>query len=141
MNNQKIKQQLEEIISSGLAKTPLPMIQNNSIRIGKIIITPKEDGFRVYNLSNKQDLGKTYSRNAALAIAKICCQGECLTSLVKQILDLDQYYQKYDTDCTFYYATIKRTTDEFKKDVVETRYYDALERKYSAVDKINKFIL
>jgi|TARA_B110000503_G_scaffold11409_1_gene15492 ATP-dependent protease HslVU (ClpYQ) peptidase subunit len=141
MNNQKIKQELEEIISSGLAKTPLPMIQNNSIRIGKIIITPKEDGFRVYNLSSKTSLGKTYSRNAALAIAKICAQGECLNSLVQEILDLDQYYQKYDTDCTFYNHTIKRTKDDFKKDIIETRYYDALERKYSAVDKINKFIL
>jgi len=138
MDNQKIKKQFEEIIAEGLKDTPLPYVQNNSIRIGKVIITPKSDGYRVYDLSTKQDFGKTYSKNAAIAIARQV-SSSCYRNL-SNILDLDHRLQKYDIDCQFYSNTISNTRDSLRKEITKTRMSDALDRKYGCVEKLNKFI-
>lgn len=139
MDSQKIKKEFEEIILSGLAKTPLPYVQHDSIRIGKVVITPKSDGYNVYNLTTKQRLGKTLSKRGALALAKVC-SNRCSTEQVQNILDLDRGYNKYEADCIFYLHTIRKTKDDFKREMTEMRYHDATDRRDSYAEKINKFI-
>ena len=139
MDSQKIKKEFEEIILSGLAKTPLPYVQHDSIRIGKVVITPKSDGYNVYNLTTKQRLGKTLSKRGALALAKVC-SNRCSSEQVQNILDLDRGYNKYEADCIFYLHTICKTKDDFKREMTEMRYDDATDRRDSYAEKINKFI-
>lgn len=133
MDSQKIKAEFEEIVRSVLIKTPLPVVQDKSIRIGKVIITPKSDGYRVYDLKRKAHLGKTYSKNAAIALANS-------SSKAQEILDLDREYSKYDIDCSFYNYTIHNSKDQFRQEIAEIRYYDAENRKDAIAGKLNKFI-
>jgi len=133
MDKVKLLNDLAYIIESGLAKTPIPHIQDNSIRIGKIIITPKSDGYIVYCLKTKNRLGKTYSKNAALALAN-------KSHRALEILDLDRTYSKYDIDCMFYKHTLKHSKDDLKRDISEIRLSDAVDRRKAVADKLNKFI-
>jgi len=139
MDSQKIKKEFEQIILSELVRTPLPYVQNDSIRIGKVIITPKTDGYSVYNLSTKQKLGKTLSKRAAIALARVCSI-DCTTDQVQNILSLDRSYNKYEADCVFYLHTIHQTKDSMKREMTEMRYDDAVDRKQTYAEKINKFI-
>jgi hypothetical protein len=113
-------------------------VQDNSIRIGKVIITPKSDGYRVYDLTNKKNIGKTYSKRAALALAKQAAKNT--TCAVNEILSIDRHVEKYDNDCCFYRHSILNSKDEFKRETIEIRYDDALYRRSVYVDKLDRFI-
>lgn len=113
-----IAKTLEDIITKGLNAAPLPYKKGNSIRIGSLAIRhSKDNGYMIFDCSNQKPVVTTFSRVAALAIAKH------YSDVKKQdeILRLDDRLQKFYNDSVFYRHTLENTSDKFKKNVTLDR--------------------
>lgn len=116
MNN--LAKTLEEIILAGLNNTPLPYKKGNSIRIGPIVIRKsKTQGYIIFDCENQKSIATTFSRVAALAIAKHYKNLNKHTT----IKSIDNRIQKYYNDSLFYKHTIDKTKDAIKKEITEDR--------------------
>lgn len=129
MNN--IYKQLETIIEYGIRSNPLPYKTGNSIRIGKIAVRhSNRHGYMVYDCELNQPIEVAQSLRGALAIAK--ASGK--PTIVKDIKQLDRKYSKHYNDSVFYRASLKNTTDDFRKSVMQDRL-DLAEDTMTAVAK------
>jgi hypothetical protein len=116
MNN--LAKTLEEIILAGLNNTPLPYKKGNSIRIGPIVIRQsKKQGYIIFDCENQKSIATTFSRVAALAIAKHY-KNIHKHSTIKSI---DSKIEKFYNDSLFYRNTISKTNDIIKKEITEDR--------------------
>lgn len=114
----KIYNQLETIIYNGIKKTPLPYKKGNSIRIGKVIIREsKTKGYILFDCEQNAQIDVADSLRGALAISKLYINNKTF----KDIKQLDRRYSKYYNDSIFYRASIKKTTNEFRKSLLEDR--------------------
>lgn len=113
-----IYKQLENIIEHGIRSTPLPYKAGNSIRIGKIAVRhSNRHGYMIYDCELNKPLEIAHSLRGALAIAKTCDKPIKL----KNIKNLDRKYSKHYNDSIFYRASLKTTTDDFKKSIIRDR--------------------
>lgn len=116
MNN--LAKTLEEIILTGLNNTPLPYKKGNSIRIGPIVIRQsKQHGYIIFDCKNQTSIATTFSRVAALAIAKHYKNIHKHTT----IKSIDNKIEKFYNDSLFYRNTISKTSDVIKKEITEDR--------------------
>jgi hypothetical protein len=114
----KLAKTLEEIILAGLNNTPLPYKKGSSIRIGPVVIRKsKTHGYIIFDCENQKSLATTFSRVAALAIAKHYKDSSKHTT----IISIDNKIQKFYNDSLFYQNTINKTNDVIKKEITEDR--------------------
>lgn len=113
-----IAKTLEDIVRVELHNTPLPYKKGNSIRIGSVAIRhSKKHGYIVFDCLKQKQLTVTFSRTAALALAKFSNNDE----QHKKIIDLDNRLSKFYNDGVFYQNIITQTQDEIKRCVAEDR--------------------
>lgn len=115
MNNLAIE--LSKLIETGSKKYPLPYKKGNSIRIGKVIIRAKKDGFILFDCVEHEQICMTESKFGALAVAKLYIEDKD----IDHALYLDRKYQKHHNDCAFYEHIINSAADNFKKDLAQVR--------------------
>jgi len=109
---------LESIIYNGIKRNPLPIKRGNSIRIGKIIIRESNTkGYILFDSELNKQIDIAESLRGALAISKLYLNNKDY----KSIKPLDMKYIKHYNDAIFYKSSIKNTTDEFRKNVIEQR--------------------
>lgn len=114
MISPKVLEDLQEIIEANLDPTMFPYRKGNSIRIGSTVIRESKNGHLVYDVKENKQLARTFSKTAAVAIAK---GGD-----LREILGLDHKIQKHFNDCLFYKHTMNKTKSETTQFVAETRY-------------------
>ena len=132
-----IIRELESIINDTLRDMPLPYVKGNSIRVGKVIIRySKTNGYVIFDCEKQKKIANTYSKAAALAIAKRYNKGYD----IKKILDLDQSYQKHDLDCFFFEHTMNTSKDNNKKEVATDRYDCSYQQAIKYKSQIENFI-
>lgn len=128
---------LEEIINQNLNDLDLPHVKGNSIRIRHMVVRKSPKGYLVYNTKDNVQVARTFCKTSAIAIARTCAQGK---NYVKEIMRYDQIIEKNYNDSIFYKNTLRRTKDEFKKDVIEIRFWDARDRTLAAKESLDNII-
>ena len=137
MINRQILKDLQEIIEENLDPSLFPYKKGNSIRIGKIVIRESRFGYLVYDIESNRQIAKTFCKTAAVALAKNITKGRDNT---RRVLDLDKIIEKHYNDCVFYKHTIRKTKDEFKKEITINRYEIAKNITSDAKRRLDSFI-
>ena len=137
MINTALLNELQHLIEDKLDPSLVPYQKGNSIRIGKIVVRDSKKGFLIYDCQENKQVAITFSKTAALALAKSLSKG---TNNISIVMDLDKTIQKNYMDALFFTNTIKTTNDEFKKDVVLTRLEIAKARTAKAKSVLDSII-
>ena len=137
MINTALLKELQHLIDDKLDPSLFPYQKGNSIRIGKIVVRDSKKGFLIYDCQENRQVAITFSKTAALALAKSLSKGTNITSTV---MDLDKTIQKNFMDALFFTNTIKTTKDDFKKDVSITRLEIAKARTAHAKSALDSII-
>ena len=114
MISPKVLKDLQEIIEANIDPTLFPYRKGNSIRIGSIVVRESKSGHLVYCAKANKQIARTFSKTAAVAIAK---GGD-----VNNILDLDREIMKHFNDCLFYKNTMKNSKSDVSRFVAENLY-------------------
>ena len=137
MTNTTLLKDLQHLIEDKLDPSLFPYQKGNSIRIGKMVVRDSKKGFLIYDCQENKQVAITFSKTAALALAKSLSKG---TNNISIVMDLDKTIQKNYMDALFFTNTIKTTKDEFKKDVVLTRLEIAKARTANAKSTLDSII-
>lgn len=132
-----ISNDLKQLISHGLIKTPLPIKKGNSIIIGHIVIRHnKNTGYHIFNTKTSEKVCTTQSKHGAIGVAKQISKGKD----IKQILEWDNKLEKYQNDLTFYDYTIKNSKNAVKVDITEMRISSTEAEASYIKNKLEKII-
>lgn len=138
MISKQLAKELEELINGSIDPSMFPYQKGNSIRIGAYAVRENKRGFfKVYDCKNNVLVAETFSKTSAVAIAKTLSKNK---DVRMKILGLDKELQKWYNDCVFYKYTMRKTTDFFKKDIVETRYEIAKDKTNLVRRELDKYI-
>jgi len=137
MTNTTLLKELQHLIEDKLDPSMFPYQKGNSIRIGKIVVRDSKKGFLIYDCQENKQVAITFSKTAALALAKSLSKG---TNNIKTVMDLDNTIRKNYMDALFFTNTIKTTKDDFKRDVVLTRLEIAKARTANAKSALDSII-
>lgn len=129
MIDKKVLTDLKDIIEKNIDPSMFPYCKGNSIRIGGFTIRGNKHGYNIYDMKNKEHVSCTFSKTAAVAIAKNLAKGKDIVSEAER---LDHVIQKNFNDALFFAHTMRTTRDETKREVVETRYDIAKSRTEDA---------
>ena len=132
MISPKVLKDLQEIIEANIDPTLFPYQKGNSLRIGSIVIRESSKGHLVYCAKANKQIARTFSKTAAVAIAR---GGD-----VKDILQLDNEIMKHFNDCLFYKNTIKKSKNDTAKFVAENRYEISSYRTHELKKKLDAYI-
>lgn len=137
MNSEKLISDLEEIVNKGLEDVKIPYAKGNSIRIGHIIVRTSPKGFLIYDVTDNRQVARVNFKTTAIAIAKNLAQGKNIT---EKLLEFDYIMLKHYNDAVYYKNSIRKTKDEFKKEVRQTRLDVAIEESRRVRHLLDKFI-
>ena len=91
MTNKTLLKELQHLIEDKLDPSLFPYQKGNSIRIGKIVVRDSKKGFLIYDCQENKQVAITFSKTAALALAKSLSKG---TNNMSTVMDLDKTIQK-----------------------------------------------
>lgn len=128
---------LNKIVEQGLKDNPLPYQQGKTIFLGNIIIRNNKHGYVIIDRDQNKTVYKTFSKRAALAIAKNYIEDKSF----EKIVNLDQKYEKHSNDCVFYLHNIQNTKDENKKEMLEHRLDTSCFEIQLLKDNLDRIIL
>lgn len=137
MIKHKVAEELKRLIEENIDPSMFPYCKGNSIRIGKIIIRENRHGFNIYDMKEKQQITCTFSKTAAVAIAKNLAKGQ---DVIDRVLILDKIIEKNFTDAVFYAHIVRTTKDEVKRDISEVRLDIATAKTEDAKDHLDYLI-
>ena len=138
MSRTKLAKQLKNLVDFKLNVDTFPIQSGSRINIGSYSIKPVKDGWSVLNYKNNEIVATTYTKAAALAIAKNLAKNK---DIKKQVLSLDELIAKHHIDCMFYANTMKNTTSYERYETICYRYQISKQIETDARDKIKSYIL
>jgi|TARA_R110000868_G_scaffold376031_3_gene640765 hypothetical protein len=133
-----LAEELEDIVISGLAEIPLPYQKGNSIRLKNVVIRKHKNGYRVFNISTNKHITTTFTKTAAVAIAKLYAHKQ--EDKVDSITDLDTRVSKHYMDALFAKRTVESSKDSIRRESAETKFEIALDRAWSSLAQIESYI-
>jgi len=132
MISPKVLKDLQEIIEANLDPTLFPYQKGNSLRIGSIVIRESKKGHLVYCAKANKQIARTFSKTAAVAIAR--------GGNVNKILRLDNEIMKHFNDCLFYKHTMNNSKSDTARFVAENRYEISSDRTQQLKKKLDGYI-
>lgn len=137
-DNNKLYNELLEIIEEGLESNPLPYKKGNSIRVGKYAIRKNNKGVvLVYDCIENKQIAKTYFLTSAIAIAKNLAVGRNITD---RALRLDFDLLKHYNDALFFKHTIKTCKDPEMAWTRRVRLEIAMQKTQELKKDLDRFI-
>ena len=133
----KVLKDLQKLIEANLDPSMFPYCKGNSIRIGGFTIRKSKKGHIIYDLKTQSKVCCTFSKTAAVAIAKNLAQG---VNVIQKAQDLDHVLEKNFNDAQFFANTMRTTKDPIKRDIVETRFDIAKARTETAKRSLDSLI-
>jgi len=121
--------ELKALIEQGLENIPFPYVKGNSVRIGNMVVRTSKNGNFVFDMKCKKQVAHTFSKTAAIAIAKNCAHGK--KYIIEDVLRIDHEIEKNYNDAVFFQHSYKKSDDELRKEVLECR----LEIATTKIDK------
>lgn len=128
---------LKEFVDNNIDTVLFPVKSKDRINIGSYSIKSLKGMYSIKCYKNNNVVAKTYTKAAALAIAKNLNKN----LKIEHILQLDDIAAKHRTDCMFYSHTLSTTDNEIKREVTKVRYDISKNYECNTLDKIKQFIL
>ena len=138
MNNKKLVNELKRMVDTHVTIDSFPIKNGNRINIGSYSIKPVNEGWSVLSYKTNDVIATTYTKAAALAIAKNISINK---DIRKSVDALDKVVAKHHTDCKFYQHTLHTTNNFEKYQVVMNRFCISNAIQEDAREKIKSFIL
>ena len=138
MIDERILQQLEDIVSNSKYLAKIPYQKGNSIRIGKYVIRKNKSGYLIYDCKTHEQKTSTWSKSAALALVK--GWEESKTNEV-EITRLDKIVEKNELDAMFYKNTVNNSSEASRVLSAQTRLDIANQLIYDARVKLADMII
>jgi len=137
--DKELAKELEEIVVHGLSALPIPYEKGNSIRVKNIVIRKHTNGYRIFDISTNKHVVTTFTKTAALAIAKIV--GERGNSNdIRDIIVLDNKVCKNYMDALFAKRAIEVSKDITRIEASEVKFDIATDRAWSSLAQIESYI-
>ena len=137
--DKELAKELEEIEVYGLSQVPIPYEKGNSIRVKNIVIRKHKNGYRIFDISTNKHVVTTFTKTAALAIAKIV--GESGNSNdIRDIIALDNKVCKNYMDALFAKRAIEVSKDIQRTEASEVKFDIATDRAWSSLAQIESYI-
>ena len=137
--DKQLAKELEEIVVSGLSQVPIPYEKGNSIRVKNIVIRKHKNGYRIFDISTNKHVVTTFTKTAALAIAKVV--GERGNSNdIKDIIVLDNKVCKHYMDALFAKRAIETSKDITRIEASEVKFDIATDKAWSSLAQIESYI-
>jgi len=136
MDLKKLSNELKSFIDEQAEKLCVPIQQGNSVRIKNYVVRQNHYGFLVYDIQRHKQIATTFTKTAALAMAKQLCNN----GKVQSIRDTDNLIAHKYNECVFYKHTIARTDDEIRRESAKIRYDIAWEDLIKLRDTLDQYI-
>ena len=136
-NLKQALQDLQQIVDVKIKDYDIPVQIGNTIRIKHLIIRPCKKGYVIIDTNNNKSIVTTYTKIAAMAIAKSYIKKKPLNS----IINFDNQIEKNLNDIVFYDNIIASTRDSEKLINLKIRKELAKEKVYIAKFNLNEQIV
>ena len=136
MDLQKLSKQLRTFIDEQAEKICMPIQQGNSVRIKDFVVRRNPYGFLVYDIRQNRQIATTFTKTAALAMAKQLSNNH----KVDVIRNTDSLIEHKYNECVFYKHTIARTDDDVRRESAKIRYDIAWEDLLKLRDTLECYI-
>lgn len=134
-----LTQQLEEIITSGLQDVAIPYQKGNSIRLKHIAIRKHKNGYKMFDTKTNGHIFTTFTKTAALAIAKTIVE-EGYSNDLNQITMLDDKVAKHYMDALFAKRSYESAKDYDKREHSEILFDIAMDKAWASLEAIEHYI-
>tara|TARA_R110000803_G_scaffold40700_1_gene87604 strand:+ start:1900 stop:2325 length:426 start_codon:yes stop_codon:yes gene_type:complete len=138
MDLQKLSKKLKLFIDQQAEQMCLPIQHGNSLRIKNFVVRENSMGFLLYDIKNHKQVTTTFTKTAALAMARQMSQNKQDSLQYIGSTD-DRIHHKYN-ECVFYKHTIARTDDDIKRESAKIRYDIAWEDLLKLRDTLDYYI-
>ena len=139
MSNNKLIQELYDLINDNIEKYSIPHVDKKSIRIKQYIIRQnKNKNWLVINAKKNKKIGTYFSKTSAIALAKTLSENQ---NNKTKIRELDNIIQKNNNDNIFYEHIIKRTKSKIKFQTAIIRSELSNDKIHRALEKLREFII
>ena len=118
MKKASLVNELKALIEQGLEDVAFPYVKGNSVRIGNMIVRTSKKGNYVFDMKQQKQVAHTFSKTAAVAIAKKHAEGQ---NVVNEVMKLDYEIEKNYNDAVFFQHSYDKSNDELRKEVLECR--------------------
>lgn len=125
-------------VDKEISKHVIPYKKGNSILIGKYAVRQSDQRHLIFDCDSNKMIDQTFSKTAAIAIAKSLLSG---VDIRKKIHQLDDIVQKNYFDAVFYKNIIEKSKNETVKQIRKTRLELALENTQNAYEDLEQFVL
>ena len=115
-----VAKEILQLIDQETDKLCVPIQQGNSVTIKHMVVRENAQGFLVINILTHEQVACTFSKTAAMAIAKSHARGT--VGHTAHILKIDAQIQQKYNDCVHFKHTMYHTVDEDRKLSAEIRY-------------------
>lgn len=115
-----------------------PVKKGNRINIGSYSVASTKEGYSVKSYKSNIIVANTYSKDAAIAIAKNLAKGKNIK--IEKILEIDDHLAKHQIDCMFYKHSLEKATDPERQSVLEIRYEISSTHVENDKTKLKQFI-
>lgn len=136
MDLTKLSKKLKSFIDEQAERVCMPIQQGNSVRIKHFVVRENQHGFLLYDIKQHRQIATTFTKTAALAMAKQLCNN----GKVQSIRDTDNLIAHKYNECVFYKHTIARTDDEIRRESAKIRYDIAWEDLIKLRDTLDQYI-
>lgn len=116
-----------------------PVKKGNRINIGSYSVAPTKTGYSVKSYKSNAIVAETYSKDAAIAIAKSLAKNKNVK--ISNILEIDSHLAKHQIDCMFYKNSLKRSKDPLRYDILATRFEVSNSMVEEDKTKLKQFII
>jgi hypothetical protein len=138
MDLSKLSKKLKQFIDRQAESISMPIQHGNSLRIKNYVVRENSRGFLLYDIKNHRQVATTFTKTAALAMAKQMAQNN--QSVLKRIRSTDdEIHNKYN-ECVFYKHTIARTDEDIKRETAKIRYDIVWEDLLKLRDTLDDYI-
>lgn len=138
MDLTKLSKKLKSFIDEQAERMCMPIQQGNSVRIKNYVVRENHHGFLLYDIKQHKQIATTFTKTAALAMARQMAQNNRDSLRFIRSTD-DEIHNKYN-ECVFYKHTIARTEDEIKRETAKIRYEIVWEDLIQLRDTLDQYI-
>lgn len=137
-NLESVVHELEEIINNKLSNFVIPIQRGNTIRIGNIVIrSSKQHGYVVFDTKTNKPITNTFSKTGAVAVAQAVLKNKPIGLLKKYDCIIEKNYN----DTQFYYHIINGTSNQVRKQAIQSRLEISQAQMDRAKEVLDEFIL
>jgi len=115
-----------------------PVKKGNRINIGSYSIARTKHGYSVKSYKSNAIVAETFTKDAAIAIAKSLAKGKNIK--IRTILEIDEHMAKHMNDCMFYKHSLDKTKDAQRFDILTVRYDMSSDIVAADKTKLQQFI-